>query len=180
HIRDCIGRTWQCGTIQLDFSMPARFELEYVGADGHRHTPVMIHRACYGSLERFFGIIIEHFAGAFPLWLAPEQVRLLPVSEKYVEYARGVAAELSAAGLRVTVDDSDDRLGYKIRRSTLEKVPYGLVVGSKEAEAGTINVRTREGEERGAMTVAAFLGALGPSTVADMIAALAHKAAAAA
>ncbi len=175
HIRDCIGRTWQCGTIQLDFSMPERFGLEYVGHDGARHTPVMIHRACYGSLERFFGVITEHFAGAFPLWLAPVQVRLLPVSEKYVEYAHKIAAELRSHELRVEVDDGDDRLGYKIRKSTLDKVPYGIVVGSKEQEAGTINVRTREGKELGAMSVQAFVDNLAPATVKGLIASFNRK-----
>ncbi|MGB1274998.1 MAG: threonine--tRNA ligase [Nannocystaceae bacterium] len=173
HIRDCIGRTWQCGTIQLDFSMPERFGLEYVGKDGARHTPVMIHRACYGSLERFFGVITEHFAGAFPLWLAPVQVRLLPVSEKFVDYAHGIAAQLRSAELRVDVDDGDDRLGYKIRKSTLDKIPYGIIVGSKEQDAGTINVRTREGKELGAMSVEAFLASLPPTTVKGLIASFA-------
>ncbi len=175
HIRDCIGRTWQCGTIQLDFSMPGRFNLEYVGADGDRHTPVMIHRACYGSIERFFGIITEHFAGAFPLWLAPVQARILPVSEKYVEYARKLEDELARAGLRVELDDSDERLGYKIRRSALMKIPYGIVIGGKEAENGTINARTREGEELGEMSVAQFVEQLSPFTVPSLIASFAAE-----
>jgi threonyl-tRNA synthetase len=172
HIRDSIGRTWQCGTIQLDFSMPARFGLEYVGADGDRHTPVMIHRACYGSLERFFGIITEHFAGAFPLWIAPEQVRILPVSEKFVEYAGQVAAQLRKAGLRAEIDSSDERLGFKIRAGTTQKVPYLIVVGSSEQETGTINVRWRDGEDPGETTVAGFVASLPPFDVAGLIASL--------
>lgn len=172
HIRDSIGRTWQCGTIQLDFSMPARFGLEYVGADGNRHTPVMIHRACYGSLERFFGIITEHVAGAFPLWLAPEQVRILPVSEKFTEYAAGVAAKLRGHGVRADVDGSDERLGFKIRGATMSKVPYAIVVGQQEAEAGTINVRCRDTDDLGETTVDAFVAALPPYSVPGLIAAL--------
>jgi len=175
HIRDSLGRTWQCGTIQVDFSMPTRFELEYVGADGARHTPVMVHRACYGSLERFFGIITEHFAGAFPLWLSPEQVRVLPVSEKVRDYAEQVRWKLEEAGLRVELDDSDERLGYKIRNATLMKVPYLVVVGGKEAESGTINVRSREGEDLGAMSVDAFVQGLAPFTVPRLVASLAAE-----
>ena len=123
HIRDCIGRSWQCGTIQLDFSMPERFGLEYVGEDGNRHTPVMVHRTCYGSLERFFGILTEHFAGAFPLWLAPEQIRVLPISEKFNAYGERVANKLKQSGLRVQLDQSDERLGYKIRKAATMKLP---------------------------------------------------------
>jgi threonyl-tRNA synthetase len=172
HIRDSIGRTWQCGTIQVDFSMPERFGLEYVGGDGDRHTPVMLHRACYGSLERFFGIITEHFAGAFPLWLAPEQVRVLPVSEKFVDYARKVEARLRDAGLRAEVDASDERLGYKVRNGTTSLVPYLLVVGRDEEEAGTVNVRARDGEDPGALTVDAFVASLPPYDVAGLMASL--------
>jgi threonyl-tRNA synthetase len=172
HIRDSIGRTWQCGTIQVDFSMPQRFGLEYVGADGDRHTPVMIHRACYGSLERFFGIITEHFAGAFPLWLAPEQVRVLPVSEKFVDYARTVADRLRDANLRVEVDASDERLGYKIRGGTTSLVPYLVVVGKAEQDNGTINVRARDGEDPGEVSVDAFVQSLPPHDVAGLMASL--------
>ncbi len=172
HIRDSLGRTWQCGTIQVDFSMPERFGLEYVGADGGRHTPVMVHKACYGSLERFFGIITEHFAGAFPLWLAPEQVRVLPVSEKVRDYAQEVQLQLREAGLRVEIDDSDERLGYKIRNATMMKVPYLLVVGAKEAEEGTINVRCRDGEDLGETRVPAFVAGLPPFTVPRLVASL--------
>ncbi len=178
HIRDCLGRTWQCGTIQVDFSMPERFGLEYVGADGNRHTPVMIHRACYGSLERFFGIMTEHFAGAFPLWIAPEQVRVLPVSEKYVAYAGEVARRLRAAGLRVDVDASDERLGYKIRAGTTMKVPYLVVVGASEQENGTINVRFRDGDDPGETTVEGFVAGLAPFDVPRLIKSLDAAAAA--
>jgi threonyl-tRNA synthetase len=170
HIRDAIGRNWQCGTIQVDFSMPERFGLEYVGQDGARHTPVMIHRACYGSLERFFGVITEHFAGAFPLWLAPEQVRVLPIADSYFAYAQKVSDQLSAAGLRAEANLRDGRLGYKIREATMQKIPYLLVVGEKEAEAGTVNVRSRDHGELGAMPVAEFLGRLEPWTVDQRIA----------
>ncbi len=174
HIRDSIGRTWQCGTIQVDFSMPERFGLEYVGADGGRHTPVMVHKACYGSLERFFGIITEHFAGAFPLWLAPEQVRVLPVSEKVRDYAQDVMWKLEEAGLRVELDGSDERLGYKIRNATMMKVPYLVVVGGKEAEGGTINVRCRDSEDIGETSVDAFVKGLPPFTVPQLVASLAR------
>ena len=179
HIRDSLGRTWQCGTIQLDFSMPERFGLEYVGADGDRHTPVMIHRACYGSLERFFGIITEHTAGEFPLWLAPEQVRILPVSEKFVEYAASVAGQLEKAGLRVEVDGSDERLGYKIRGATMAKVPYVIVVGQQEVDAGNINVRCRDAEDLGAVSIESFVDGLPPYTVPALVADLDAKAEAA-
>jgi len=178
HIRDCLGRSWQCGTIQVDFSMPGRFGLEYVGADGARHTPAMVHRACYGSLERFFGIITEHFAGAFPLWLAPEQVRILPVSEKFNDYADSLAAKFRSAGLRTEVDASDERLGYKIRGATMYKVPYVIVVGAKEAEAGTINVRCRDGEDLGETTTEHFVEGLPPFTVPQLVSSLAAAASA--
>ncbi|MCA8912852.1 MAG: threonine--tRNA ligase [Planctomycetes bacterium] len=157
HIRDCLNRSWQCGTIQLDFSMPARFELAYIGPDGQRHTPVMIHRACYGSVERFMGILIEHFAGAFPLWLAPVQVQIIPVSEKFVDYAKSVNAKLLEFGLRSEVNLKDDRVGYKIREASLQKVPYAIVVGEKEQEAGSINVRSRDKGELGEMPIKQFL-----------------------
>ena len=175
HIRDSIGRSWQCGTIQVDFSMPARFGLEYVGADGARHTPVMLHRACYGSIERFFGIITEHFAGSFPLWIAPTQVKVLPVSEKFNDYAGKVAAALDTADLRVEVDYSDERLGYKIRAATLQKVPYLIVVGQKEADDATINVRWRDGEDLGETTVGRFVETLPPYTVSALAASLREK-----
>jgi threonyl-tRNA synthetase len=157
HIRDVLKRSWQCGTIQLDFSMPERFGLVYVGPDGQRHTPVMIHRACYGSVERFMGILIEHYAGRFPLWLAPVQVLVIPVSDKYTGYARGVYERLLDAGLRAEVNLKDDRVGYKIREASLRKLPYAIVVGEKEQAAGTINLRSREEGELGVMAIEAFV-----------------------
>ncbi len=147
HIKDCLGRDWQCGTIQVDFSMPERFELEYVGADGGRHRPVMIHRACFGSIERFIGIVIEHYAGAFPLWLAPQQARVITVASDLAEYAEQVRAALAAAGLRVAVDAREEKLGYKIREAQVQKVPAMLVLGKKEAEAGAVNLRQRDGSQ---------------------------------
>jgi threonyl-tRNA synthetase len=157
HIRDVLKRSWQCGTIQLDFSMPERFGLEYVGSDGARHTPVMIHRACYGSIERFFGIITENYAGAFPLWLSPVQVEVIPVSDKFNDYADSIGQVLLDQGLRVETDRRPDRVGYKIRDASLQKTPYIFVVGEKERAAGTVNVRTRQGTELGAMSVDMFL-----------------------
>jgi threonyl-tRNA synthetase len=147
HIKDCLGRSWQLGTIQLDFSMPQRFELVYTAADNTEKTPVMIHRAILGSLERFMGILIEHYAGNFPLWLAPEQVRILPISEKTNDYAKSVQSALQQAELRTTLDLSDDKIGAKIARAHSEKVPYMLVVGPKEAETGTVNVRVRQSQD---------------------------------
>jgi threonyl-tRNA synthetase len=152
-VRDCIGREWQLGTVQLDYNLPKRFELEYVGKDNHPHRPVMIHRAPFGSMERFCGILIEHFAGAFPLWLAPEQVRVLPISEKFTDYGRKVEAELKAAGFRATGDYRPEKIGAKIREAQLEKVPYMLVVGEKEVAAGTVAVRDRVDGDLGAMPV---------------------------
>ena len=160
HIRDVLKRSWQCGTIQLDFSMPQRFGLEYVGADGARHTPVMLHRACYGSIERFFGIITENFAGAFPLWLSPVQVTVIPVSDKFNDYATAVTQQLLDEGLRAEMDARPDRVGYKIRDASLQKTPYVCVVGEKERSNQTVNVRTRQGVEVGALTVEAFLAAI--------------------
>ena len=156
-LKDALGRWWQLGTIQLDYQLPQRFELEYVAGDGTFPRPVMIHRAMLGSLERFLGILIEHTAGAFPMWLAPVQVKVLPVSEKTLDYARGVAAQLTAAGLRVELDESNEKLGYKVRLAQLEKVPYMLVAGAKEAEQGSLAVRLRSGEDLGAIAVAALL-----------------------
>jgi threonyl-tRNA synthetase len=156
HIRDVLKRSWQCGTIQVDFSMPERFGLTYVGADGQKHTPVMIHRAVYGSLERFLGIIIEHFAGAFPLWLAPVQMLVIPVSEKFDAYARQVHAALLDRGIRAEADLSGDRVGYKIRAASLQKLPFVIVVGQKEEENGSINVRSRDDGELGEMSLDAF------------------------
>ncbi|MEM9693298.1 MAG: threonine--tRNA ligase [Myxococcota bacterium] len=158
HIRDVLKRSWQCGTIQVDFSMPERFGLTYVGADGQKHTPVMIHRAVYGSLERFLGIIIEHFAGAFPLWLAPVQMLVIPVSEKFDAYARKVHEDLLNRGVRAEADLSGDRVGYKIRNASLQKLPFVIVVGEKEQSKGTVNVRSRDDGELGEMSVEAFFG----------------------
>ncbi len=153
-VRDCIGREWQLGTVQLDYNLPKRFELEYTGADNRPHRPVMIHRAPFGSMERFMGILIEHFAGAFPLWLAPEQVRVLPISEKSTEYGKQLEAELRAAGFRVTGDYRPEKIGAKIREAQLEKIPYMLVVGEKEQAAGTVSVRDRVDGDLGPMPVA--------------------------
>ncbi len=157
HIRDVLKRSWQCGTIQLDFSMPERFGLTYIGADGQRHTPVMIHRACYGSVERFLGIIIENYAARFPLWLAPVQVLVIPVSDRFADYATHVNEQLLDAGLRSEVNLKDDRVGYKIREASLRKLPYAIVVGEKEQTAGTINLRSRDRGELGEMAISAFL-----------------------
>ncbi len=159
-VRDCIGREWQLGTVQLDYNLPERFGLEYTGADNHPHRPVMIHRAPFGSMERFCGILIEHFAGAFPLWLAPEQARILPVSEKFTEYAKKIEAEFKALGFRVTADYRPEKIGYKIREAQLEKIPYMLVVGEKEQSANTVAVRDRIDGDLGAKPVAEVLDML--------------------
>ena len=156
HLSDSLGRTWQCGTIQLDMQMPERFELEYVGEDGEKHRPIMIHRALLGSIERFIGVITEHFAGAFPAWLAPVQVKLLPVTDRAAEYARDVAAKLDAQGFRVEVDGRNEKIGKKIREAQLEKIPYMLVVGDRDMEAGTVSVRHRSEGDLGAMSLEAF------------------------
>ena len=156
HLADSLGRTWQCGTIQLDFQMPERFELEYIGEDGERHRPVMIHRALLGSIERFIGVITEHFAGAFPAWLSPVQVKILPVTDRAAEYAKSAAAQLDSEGFRVEVDSRNEKVGKKIREATLEKIPYMLVVGDRDMEAGTVSVRTRAGEDLGAMSLMDF------------------------
>lgn len=155
--RDVLKREWQLGTVQVDFLLPERFGLEYIGADGEPHQPVMIHRAPFGSMERFVGILIEHFNGAFPVWLAPVQVVMIPIADRHVAYAEEVAAQLKAAGLRVEVDDGSERMNKKIRNAQLQKVPFQLVVGDKEAEAGTVALRTRDNENRGVMLVDAFV-----------------------
>jgi threonyl-tRNA synthetase len=160
-VRDCIGREWQLGTVQLDYNLPERFGLEYIGKDNHAHRPVMIHRAPFGSMERFMGILIEHFAGAFPLWLAPEQARVMPVSERFSEYGQRIEAELRGQGFRVTGDYRPEKIGYKIREAQLEKIPYMLVVGDKEQTAGSVAVRDRVDGDLGAMTVAELLKRLG-------------------
>ena len=151
HIQDSLGRTWQCGTIQLDYQLPGRFDLEYTGADGEKHCPVMIHRVVFGSIERFLGIITEHYAGAFPLWLSPVQARVMPITDRSAEYAKQVAAKLDAAGIRVESDLRNEKIGYKIREAQMQKLPYMLVVGDREAESGKVAVRTRSGEDLGAM-----------------------------
>ena len=147
HLEDSIGRTWQCGTIQLDFQLPQRFEMEYIGEDGAKHRPIMVHRVAFGSIERFIGILIEHFAGKFPVWLSPLQVKILPITDRQLEYANGLCAKMKEAGIRVTVDDRSEKIGYKIREAQMEKVPYMLVLGDKEMEAGQVAVRRRDGEQ---------------------------------
>lgn len=157
HIRDSLGRTWQCGTIQLDMNLPERFHMEYVGEDGQKHQPIMIHRACFGSMERFIGILIEHYAGAFPTWLAPVQVKILPISEKHVEYAEKLRKAFKKAYIRVELDDRNEKIGYKIRQAQMEKVPYMLVVGDKEEQEGTVAVRSRVEGEKGSVKWEDFL-----------------------
>ena len=158
HLSDSLGRTWQCGTIQLDMQLPERFELEYVGEDGLKHRPVMIHRVVLGSIERFIGVITEHFAGAFPLWLAPVQVKVLPVTDRAHEYAKGLTQQLVDAGIRAEGDYRSEKLGYKIREAQMQKIPYMLVVGDRDMENGTVSVRTRKGDDLGAMTLEEFRG----------------------
>ena len=157
HLRDSIGRTWQCGTIQLDFQLPQRFEAEYVAEDGTKKRPIMIHRVCFGSIERFIGILIEHFAGKFPVWLAPVQVKVIPVSETSMEYATGVYEKLRAAGIRTELDHKDEKVGYKIRQAQLEKVPFMLVLGEKEAAEGAITVRSRDKGDLGSAQLDEFI-----------------------
>jgi threonyl-tRNA synthetase len=157
HIRDCLGRSWQCGTIQVDLAMPERFNLTYVGADNREHRPVMVHRAVLGSIERFLGILIEHHGGDFPLWLAPVQAAVLPVSDRFNAYAGRVRAALREAGLRADLDDSSDKVGAKIRRASLRKVPYMLVIGEREEAAGTVSVRDKARGDLGAEPVEAFI-----------------------
>ena len=157
HLEDSLGRTWQCGTIQLDFQLPQRFNLEYIAADGEKHRPIMIHRVVFGSIERFIGILIEHFAGAFPTWLAPVQVRVLPISDKYMEYGQKVLAELKEAGIRAEIDTKAEKIGYKIREARLQKIPYMLVVGAKEEEDGVVSVRSRFKGDEGQKGLDAFI-----------------------
>ena len=157
HIKDCLGRSWQCGTVQLDFQMPERFDLTYIGEDGEKHRPVMLHRVIFGSIERFIGILIEHFAGAFPTWLAPVQVKILPISEKHLEYAKKIYDELFEKGIRVEIDASNEKVGYKIRKTQMEKVPYMLVVGDKEQETNTVAVRSRELGDEGTKQIEEFI-----------------------
>lgn len=168
HLQDSIGRTWQCGTIQLDMLMPEKFDLNYTGEDGAKHRPVMIHRTCYGSIERFIGILIEHYAGAFPVWLAPVQAKILPITDRQAEYAHKLAATMAKAGIRVEVDDRNEKIGYKIREGQMEKVPYMLVVGDKEMESGSVAVRKRGQGEIGVLAANVFM--------ADLVAEIAAKA----
>ena len=160
HLEDSIGRTWQCGTIQLDMLLPEKFNLTYTGEDGQKHRPVMIHRVVYGSIERFIGILIENYAGAFPAWLAPEQVRVMPITDKFNEYAKSVVDKMEALGIRAHLDDRNEKIGYKIREGQVKKVPYMLVVGEKEATNGTVSVRSRSEGEMGAMAVDEFIAKL--------------------
>ena len=160
HLEDSIGRTWQCGTIQLDFQLPLRFDLHYTGADGEKHRPIMIHRVAFGSIERFIGILIEHFAGAFPTWLAPVQVEVIPISDKHLDYANKVLDTLKAAGIRADIDTRAEKMGYKIREAQLQKIPYMLVVGGKEEENGAVSVRSRFKGDEGQMKLDDFLAAI--------------------
>ena len=160
HLEDSIGRTWQCGTIQLDFQLPLRFNCEYIGADGEKHRPIMIHRVAFGSIERFIGILIEHFAGAFPTWLSPVQVKVLPISDKYMEYGEKVKAALEAANIRTEIDTRAEKIGYKIREARLQKIPYMLVVGEKEEEENTVSVRSRFAGDEGAKSLDDFIAAI--------------------
>ena len=157
HLEDSIGRTWQCGTIQLDFQLPMRFEAEYMGADGEKHRPIMIHRVVFGSIERFIGILIEHYAGKFPVWLSPVQVKVLPISDKNFPYAKKVYQALKDSRIRCEFDERSEKIGYKIREAQLEKVPYMLVLGGKEEEDGLVAVRSRDTGETETMTLEAFI-----------------------
>jgi len=157
---DAIGRPWQLSTVQFDFTLPKRFDLRYIGADGQAHQPVMLHRAILGSIERFFGVLIEHYAGAFPIWLAPVQVVVIPIAERHHGYARQVASQLRQAGLRTELDDRNEKLGYKIREAQTQKVPYMLVVGDKEAANGQVSVRNRFQGDEGAQTLDGFLASI--------------------
>jgi threonyl-tRNA synthetase len=160
HLKDSIGRTWQCGTIQLDMLLPEKFNLTYTGEDGQKHRPVMIHRVVYGSIERFIGILIENYAGAFPAWLAPEQVRVMPITDKFNEYAKQIVDKLESQKIRAHLDDRNEKVGYKIREAQVKKVPYMLIVGEKELESGTVSVRSRDNGEQGAMAVDEFIAKL--------------------
>ena len=160
HLADSIGRTWQCGTIQLDMQLPERFELEYTGADGEKHRPVMIHRVVLGSIERFIGVITEHFAGAFPTWLAPEQVRVMPMTDRNIPCAQEVVKQLTDKGFRVTMDERNEKIGYKIREAQMKKIPYMLVVGAKEEEEKKVSVRSRFAGDEGQKGLEEFIAAI--------------------
>ncbi|NLT96460.1 MAG: threonine--tRNA ligase, partial [Clostridia bacterium] len=157
HLKDSLGRTWQCGTIQLDFQMPEKFELTYIGEDGEKHRPVMVHRTIFGSIERFIGILTEHYAGAFPTWLAPVQAIVLPITSKHADYGMQVYNALNKAGVRVELDDRNEKIGYKIREAQLQKIPYMLIVGEKEQESGTVGLRKRGEGDLGAVPLAQFI-----------------------
>ncbi len=160
HLKDCLGRTWQCGTIQLDFQLPERFELEYTGSDGVKHRPIMIHRVAFGSIERFIGILIEHFAGAFPFWLSPVQVRILPISDHFIEYAKKIQNQLVSHGFRTEIDERNEKVGYKIRESQMQKIPYTLIVGEKEQSLNSVSVRQYQEGDKGIMELSAFIDQL--------------------
>lgn len=160
HVQDSLGRTWQCGTIQMDMQLPERFDVNYIGEDGEKHRAVMLHRAGYGSLERFIGILIEHFAGAFPTWIAPVQVKVIPVTEKHMDYAKSVAKTLSESNIRVELEEANETLGYKIRKAQMEKVPYMLIVGDKEERSHTVSIRSRKDGDKGSMMVPMFIAGL--------------------
>jgi threonyl-tRNA synthetase len=157
-VTDAIGRKWQCATVQLDYQLPERFQLKYIGADNAEHRPVVIHRAIYGSFERFIALLIEHYAGAFPLWFAPVQVAVLPIADRHLEYAESVRARLAAAGLRVELDGRQEKIGYKIREAQVQKIPYMLVTGDREVETGAVAVRSRSAGDLGPRSVDEFLG----------------------
>ena len=157
HIRDSLGRSWQCGTIQLDFQMPERFDLTYIGEDGEKHRPVMLHRVIFGAIERFIGILIENFAGAFPTWLAPVQVKILPITDRNLDYAKEISKQMESKGIRTEVDERQEKIGYKIREAQMEKVPYMLVVGDKEMEAKAVGVRERKNGDMGQMPLQEFI-----------------------
>jgi threonyl-tRNA synthetase len=159
-IRDAIGREWQCSTIQVDFNEPERFDITYVGQDNAQHRPIMIHRALLGSMERFVAVLLEHYAGALPLWLSPVQATVLPIADRHVDYANRVAGELKAAGFRVTIDDRNEKTGFKIREAQLQKIPYMLIVGDREQESGTVSVRSRSEGDRGAVPIAQLIDEL--------------------
>ena len=157
HVKDSIGRTWQCGTIQLDMLMPERFDMTYIGEDGQKHRPVMVHRTVFGSVERFLGILIENYNGAFPVWLAPVQVKFLPISDKHLAYAKELRKKFKKMGIRVEVDESNEKIGYKIRKAQMEKVPYMAVIGDKEMESNTLSIRDRSKGDIGAQPVDDFI-----------------------
>ncbi len=160
HLEDCLGRTWQCGTIQLDFQLPLRFEAEYIGADGERHRPIMIHRVVFGSIERFIGILIEHYAGKFPLWLSPVQVKVLPIADRFISYGKEVMKLLKENGIRCEIDSRTEKVGYKIREAQLDKVPYMIIIGQKELESGTVSIRKRDAGDLGSIEIGEFIAAL--------------------